>query len=106
MNALLKQLGVSRISGEGCRCSSFNMTYTYNLPIGIDSNIPKYLLVFGESSTSLDRQAILKIENQDFSITGVKRLKQIKLIIKNINISHLVEQFEDALAKWLEKRME
>lgn len=104
MNQELTKLGVSCIIGSGCKCSSSKLTYIYNLPLGLDINIIEHLALFGQSSTSFEKQAILKIENTDFSIIGVRRLKQIRFVLKNTNVSHLIEQFETALLQWLEKR--
>ncbi|MFA5048435.1 MAG: hypothetical protein WC516_05440 [Patescibacteria group bacterium] len=106
MNSTLSKLGVNRIVGNGCKCSSLQLTYSYSLPYGLDIGIVEYLAHFGKSSTSFEKQAILKIETQDFSITGIRRLKQIKFVLKNGNVSHLIDQFENSIVQWLEKRNE
>lgn len=106
MNDGLTKLGVTRVIGNGCKCSSSKLTYSYNLPIGLDIEIVECLAQFWQSSTSFEKQAILKIETQDFSIIGIRRMKQIKFVLKNTNVSHLIDQFENAIAQWLEKRNE
>lgn len=107
MNDGLTKLGVTRVVGSGCKCSgSSKLAYSYSLPTGLDIGIIEHLAQFGQSSTSFEKQAILKIETQDFSITGVRRMKQIKFVLKNTNVSHLIDQFENAIAQWLEKRNE
>ena len=101
----LEKFGVSRTIGNSCKCSNSTITYNYKLPCEIDTNLEENLLeFFGRSSTSIKKQALLKIETRNFSITGVRRLKQIKLIIKNNDSNHLVEKFEQAVLNWLEKR--
>lgn len=100
----LQKMGVNKVIGGGCNCSSSHSAYTYILPFGLDSGIIEPMSQFGNSSTSFEKQALLKIENQDFSIVGVRRLKQIKIIIKNPNVSHLIDKFEEAIVQWLEKR--
>lgn len=100
----LQKVGILRVVGEGCNCSSRQQSYSYTLPSIIDDDITKYLEVFGKPSLSLSKNAILKIENQDFSITGIKNFKQIKLILKNSGIEILVNNFENALISWAESR--
>lgn len=101
---LLERAGIIKTIGDSCKCSSSVITYSYKLPLEIDISLVDFLSDFGASSTSIKKQALLKIENKDFSITGVRRLKQIKLVIKNNNSNHLVIKFEESLLKWLEKR--
>jgi len=102
----LQKLGVSYVVGNACKCSTSQMAYTYKLPYVLDLKIEKPFSSFGKSSTSLQKQSIMKIENENFSITGIKGLKSIKLIIKNPEFNYLVEEFENALIMWLETRLD
>ena len=103
MNEQLTKLGVTRVISDSCNCNSPFKVYTYTLPRGVDVGIVDCIKPIGTSSTSFERQAILKIENKDFSITAIKRLKQIKLLIKNSANVSVIEQLEDVLVQWLEK---
>lgn len=100
MNKDLQALGVNYTTGNDCKCGN-KISYTYNLPQSVDLKILKYLEVLGSSSTSLQKQAILKIDNDKITITAIKRFKNIKLVIKNIEYNYIIEQFEDALLSWL-----
>jgi hypothetical protein len=43
----------------------------------LDENIIQFLSNFGKSAVDFNKAALLKIENQDFSIVGIKRLKEV-----------------------------
>ena len=100
MNKDLQALGVNYTTGNDCKCNN-KISYTYNLPQSVDLKIIKYLEVLGNSSTSLQKQAILKIDTDEITITAIKRFKNIKLVIKKPEYNYIIDKFEEAILNWL-----
>jgi hypothetical protein len=107
MRQSLKILGVNVITGSGCKCNpNSNADHNYTLPRELDGTIYTYLATFGTPTLTLERNSMLKIENADVSIMGIRRARGIKLTLKNVNKLNLVDVFEIALENWLERKKE
>lgn len=100
----LNKLGVKFTISQGCACRGNPMTYIYVLPIRIDASIEKVMAPLGKSAMSFQKQSMIKINNSDFSLIAVNRLKQIKLTIKKPNAGYIVEQFEDLLIDYMNSK--
>lgn len=106
MNAELKKFGVYHRVVKGCKCSKTFITYIYTLPVGLDSDIVGVLSNFGHNVVPFNKSAMLKIDNANLSIIGIKRLKDIKLIFKKNNDSQTLVLFEEALLNYLKSKKE
>jgi hypothetical protein len=104
MRLELHKLGVTFTVGKGCACRGNPATYTYSIPVKIDAQIEEFLEPLGKSAMSFRKQSMFKVNNQDFAIIAVNRLKQIKLTIKNQEAISVKEQFEDLLINYIRKR--
>ncbi len=101
MKRELSLKGVKNIIEKGCSCNN-SMIYNYSLPFFLDETISKYLEPYGKSALSFEKNAMIKIETKEYSIVAIKRLKNIKITIKNSN--SIIEEFENSLLKWIESR--
>jgi hypothetical protein len=98
----LEALGISISIGKGCSCSSGLIAYSYTLPIKIDVDLEKFM---GKSSTSIEKQGLFKIENEEYSILAVNKLKLIKLSFKkNTNLA-FINTFEENLYCYVQNKM-
>jgi hypothetical protein len=73
------------------------------LPIRLGTEILNFLKVLGNPALSFEKTSLLRIENTDFAITGVKRLKEIRFSIKKNEKAYMQQIFEEALIKYIEK---
>lgn len=98
----LKKLKVRFKVGSGCSCNKKNIVYTYILPIRIDGTIVGAFKFFGKNSLPFVKTCMLKIENQDYSIVGIDKLKEVKIMFKNSkNVAQIINRFEAALAAYI-----
>lgn len=86
------------------RCSCGGDKYIYRLSRRLDEDIIPYLQVFGQLAFDFATTHLLKIENTKYIITGVKRLKEIRFMLKNPTAVSDLELFETALACYLKKQ--
>lgn len=100
----LSKLGVNVVISNSCSCRNKSITYTYTLPIRVDPSIEEFIKSLGESSMSFHKHSMAKINNEDFSLIAINRLKQIKLIIKNNLAAHIIEEVENLLIDYIRKR--
>ena len=101
MDNQLKKLGVVRLNPKNCPCG--HNAYVYRLPVKLDNPIIAFLAHMGKPAFSFEKTCLLKIENKEFAITGVKRLKEIRFSLKKPNQAHLITVFETALIKYVEQ---
>lgn len=87
-----------RSSGQ-CACG--RNTYVYKLFKRLDEDILPYIEEFGIPAFDFATTHLLKIENNRYIITGVKRLKEIRVVLKD-NTDATLEEFEAALKCYLE----
>ena len=106
MNQDLKKFGVIHRVVQGCKCSKSFLTYIYTIPIQLDENIVNFMSKFGNLAVDFNKTALLKIENQNLSIVGVKRLKEVKLILKNNKDIGIIDSFEKSLAEYVKLKKE
>lgn len=99
----LKQLGVKHRISKGCKCNNSYITHMYTLPKGLDANIVKHLTSLGNPALPFSRVSLLRIENKNYSIIGVKRLKEVKIILKTNEDDNIISQFERSLVNYLKE---
>lgn len=79
-------------------CASF----AYDLPVRLDESILPFLEGFGKPAFPLRATGMLKIHRPDCSITGIRRLREIRIMLgKDADQESLVSEFEKALSAWL-----
>lgn len=100
----LSKLGVTITISQGCACRGSPTTYIYTLPIRITADIEEALKPLGNSSMSFVKHSMVKINNSNFSLIAVNRLKQIKFTIKKPIANRIKEQLEDLLIEYIKKR--
>jgi hypothetical protein len=84
-------------------CACFTGTgFVYSLPIELQPTILSYLSNLGSPSISFEKTSLLKIENPDLIITGLKRLKEVRFSLKDTNRIDLLQIFEEDLVKYVE----
>lgn len=97
----LKKHGIRRRTDKGCNCN--NKSFIYNLPKKLDERIVPYLKGLGHPAFDFKQQAILKIENSNYTITGIRRLKEIRITIKKKQHIGVLDLFEKALICYLQE---
>lgn len=97
----LKKNNIKRKQTNGCSCNK--TTFIYSIPLKIDEKIVDVLSCFGKPAFDFKKTAILKIENPNFAITGIKRLKEIRLTLKKEG-NAVVKKFEDVLINYLKEK--
>lgn len=104
----MHKLSLANIScsiGNGCACNSSNATtYSYTVPKRIDQILANMLDIFGSSKLTLEKHSMFKIENRNYSISGINRKYNITLIIKKPEFNKIIDQFENILIEWVERK--
>jgi len=99
----LIKLGVKIKKGGGC-CNK-DKTTAYFLPIRIGLDLEQYLKPIGEPRLDFKKTTILKIEDTNFLISGIKGMSQITLRFKKKDIDYyIVEQLEKHLISYIEDK--
>jgi len=101
MDKKLKKLGIVKRSPKNCSCG--HNAYVYRLPVKLGNEIIACLAHMGKPAFSFNKTCLLKIENPDFAITGVKRLKEVRFALKKPNKAQFLAVFETALIKYVEQ---
>lgn len=101
MEQKLKQLGIVKIKPKNCSCSYD--AYVYRLPIRLGVEIIDFLKPLGSPALSFEKTSLLKIENNEYLITGVKRLREVRFSIKKTGKAVPLQTFEGALIQYVEK---
>jgi len=82
-------------------CPSGCTSFAYDLSVRLDEGILPFVELLGESAIPFQRTSILKIEGPDYVISGIRRLKEIRLMLKKGADEEIIERFEEALLGWL-----
>jgi hypothetical protein len=99
----LEAANIKKRSVKGCGC--LGTAFVYTLPFGLGSEALQYLQAMGMPAVSFEKTSLLKIENADFSITGIKRLKDVRLTLKDAEKKDLITTFEENLIKYVENQI-
>ena len=98
----LISFGVKVFQSSGGCCGGSRSTTAYSLPMKLDIDILPFLEEFGTSKPSFEKTGLLKIENKNFAITGVRKISQIRFVIKNKEYVEIIEKFEERLSQYID----
>ena len=101
MDKLIKEAGIVKIDPKNCACTK--NSYVYRIPNSIGVEILEFLKPLGTPAISFEKTSLLRIENGEFAITGVKRLKEIRFSLKKSEKTNLLAIFEEALINYVGK---
>ena len=100
MEKVLADFQITKRKSKGCACGKDS--YIYTLPIGLDSLILEHLVAFGMAALDFEKTRLLKMGNAHYSVTGIKKLKEIRFTAKSKKgLARLVE-FEDTIMQYVE----
>lgn len=97
----LKDIGVRRRNAGGC--SRGGIIIVYRLPFRLTDNLAKYFLGLGQPANTFATGPVFKIEKQNYNITGIKRLKEIRFTIKKQAGVEKLLIFEDLLKTYVKE---
>jgi hypothetical protein len=97
-NIKLKQNNIMRRYSQSCKCG--NHSFIYTIPVKLDERIISLLTPLGVPAFDFSKTSILKIENSTLIITGIRRLREIRFVLKK-EITSILDAFEDALIKYV-----
>jgi hypothetical protein len=95
----LKKYGITRRSTKNCQCSQ--NAFVYLIPVKLDERVVKFIEHIGKPAFDFKKTSILKIENPTLIISGIRRLREIRLTLKK-NVKGVIDIFEDAIIKYIE----
>jgi len=99
MSDSLQSVNIKKRSVNGCGCQS--TAFVYTLPVGLGIEILSYLQKLGTPAVSFEKTSLLKLENADYVITGIKRLKDVRFTLKNSEKTDFIDVFEEVLIKYI-----
>lgn len=94
----LTENNIKKRSIKTCQCN--NLSYIYIIPNKIDDSIVSFFETLGSPAFDFKKTSILKIETPEFAITGIRRLKEIRLTVKKVD-SDIVNKFEAVLLDYV-----
>ena len=84
-------------------CPSGCVTFAYDLPVRLDESILPFLLPLGKLAFPFGKTPVLKLECPGFTISGIRRLKEMRVVLQKGTVEQDVSAFEEALGNWLSK---
>jgi hypothetical protein len=85
-------------------CPSGCITFAYDLPVRLDESILPFLQPLGKLALPFEKTSVLKLECPGFTVSGIKRLKEVRAVLKKGTIEKDLFAFEEALDNWLSSR--
>jgi len=82
-------------------CPSGCVTFAYDLPMRLDEGILQFIGSLGKLAFPFDRTAVLKLECPAFTVSGIRRLREIRVVLKKGTTEKDLLVFEEALGNWL-----
>lgn len=83
-------------------CRAGRVTFVYMLPLRLDASLLPYIQPFGKLGLPFDKWRVLRLECQGFTITGIKKMKEVRASLDDGIAEEVLRPFEEALAKWIE----
>jgi len=80
------------------------VTFAYDLPVRLDESALPFLEPLGKLTLPFGKTSILRLECAGYTVTGIRRLKEIRAILKAGTIEKDILPFEAALDSWLSKQ--
>jgi len=84
-------------------CPSGCVTFAYDLPVRLDEGILPFLEPLGRFALPFLKTSVLKLECPGFTVSGIKRLREIRVVLKKGTTEQDLLAFEAALDDWLAK---
>lgn len=106
-NSELEAENIKKRDGGGCNCISNKRkppSFIYTLPFPLDVDIVPYISNLGTPSVSFEKTSLLRIENYEVSITGVKGIREVRFTLKNRIKPENQQLFEEDLIKYVRER--
>lgn len=82
-------------------CPSGCVTFAYDLPVRLDESILPFLQPLGKLAFPFEKTSVLKLECPGFVVSGIKRLKEIRVVLQKGTVEQDIIPFEEALGNWL-----
>lgn len=82
-------------------CPSGCVTFAYDLPVRLDESILPFIEPLGKLALPFGKTPVLKLDCPGFTISGIKRLREIRVVLKKGTIEQDIIPFEQALDSWL-----
>jgi len=82
-------------------CAQGCITFSYELPVRLDESILPFIEPLGKLALPFEKTSVLKLEGNGFTVTGIKRLKELRLILQKGMVETDLLPFETALDAWL-----
>jgi hypothetical protein len=72
--------------------------------VRLDESILPFLQPLGKLALPFEKTSVLKLECPGFTVSGIKRLKEVRAVLKKGTIEKDLFAFEEALDNWLSSR--
>lgn len=83
------------------KCCQGRVTIAYMLPIRLDSSILPHIQPLGRLALPFDQWRILRLECQGYTVTGIKKMKEVRVSLDDGTSEDDLRLFEEGLAKWI-----
>jgi hypothetical protein len=83
-------------------CPSGCTTFSYDLPIRLDETILPYIEKLGKFLYPFGKTPVLKLEGSTFTLSGLRRLKFLHIVLKKGATEKDLLIVESALKSWLD----
>lgn len=82
-------------------CCGGRVTIAYMLPVRLDASILPYIQHLGRLVLPFDQWRVLRLECQGYTVTGIKKMKEVRVSLENETLEEDLRLFEEALAEWI-----
>ena len=83
-------------------CREGRVTFVYRLPLRLDSSLLPYIQPLGKIALPFDKWRILRLDCQGYTVTGIKKMKEVRASLNDGVAEEILHPFEEALAKWID----
>jgi hypothetical protein len=82
-------------------CAAGRATFAYRLPIRLDSSILSFIQPLGALALPFDQWRVLRLECQGYTVTGIKKMKEVRAVLDKNGSEEDLRPFEEALERWI-----
>jgi hypothetical protein len=83
-------------------CRAGLVTFVYMLPLRLDATLLPYLQPLGELGLPFDKWRVLRLNCKGYTITGIKKMKEVRATLDEGTAEEALRPFEEALARWID----
>lgn len=83
------------------KCCQGRITIAYVLPIRLDASILPHIQHLGRLALPFDQWRVLRLECQGYTVTGIKKMKEVRVSLDDGASEEDLVPFEEALAEWI-----